>query len=185
MLLHIGTERLAAGGLDRATDPVGTHAVQPVGSRFEHQRRRNAGDAGGSDLALRFGHIRFGERIAETRGMGEQMPERNRRFRGFHYRLAVPGKAGQHIGIGQFGQDRADRFVQRQKTPFHQLHGSDGCDRFGHGSNLEDAIQHHWLAGSGVRKTRLRRCEHPVGIANHGNRAGYLLVGQRPIQGFL
>ena len=185
MVRHIGAERLATGGLDRKSDPVGTDTIKPVRPRFEHQRCRDAGDAGGNDPALRPRHIGAGKGIAEPRRMGEEMAQRDRLAGGLQDRLLVRIKAGQQIGPGQLRQHRINRFVERQQTAFDQLHGGDRGHRFCHRGNLEYGVERHRLSCCRISVTGCSTSQHRLGIADHRHRAGHRLLGQRLIQGCL
>ncbi len=168
-------EGLAARRLDRLADPVGIDAVFPALAWLEDQRCVEGGaQAAAGTRQPRGRHVAAHDRVpvvvAEARGVGQQVAQGDRP-RGRPQAGLVTIEAFEELWCCERRQERADRCIERQRTPLDQLHGRYRGERLGHRGDPEHGILVHRGAAREIAQAEGALVDDAVRIGCHRDHA--------------
>ena len=147
---HVGLEVGGVGdGGDEEARPVEARAVGPLGAGFEKEGgvvgfldgTCAVFHLGGVVVLEPFGDVVGEEVVGEAGGVGEEVAELDLLggFTEFGGAVGVP--AFKDVGVGELGQDFANRGVEGDLAGFDELESREGGEEFGAGCYPEDGVR--------------------------------------------
>ena len=178
-LLHKGIKALPSDDLNQSGQHIGGHRILPALARLVHQwqisqcsHQASQRMAGAQNFGVDVGLINQCARkkaIAQARGVGEQMPISD----GTACRLSIVNLRStrfEHAAIGQLGQQRLNRIIQRQLALLHQQQNGARRYQLGVRKYPKQVVRAQKLAALLVCPARTMHVQH---IAPAQHRAGY------------
>jgi len=107
--------------------------------------------------------------------VGHEVAQRDRALRRSQFWFALGVKAFQHLRLGEIGEQRSDRRVERQLALFDQLHGAGRCHRLRHRGDPEHAICRHRIGLGQVALAERALIQNVVAAGGDRNNAGNVL----------
>ena len=186
MLLAVGAQILPAERLDYLAEPVGARPVFPAGSRVgdewytvEH-RVPEAYRVDATKLVVAQ-QIGVAERVAEPRGVGEQLTNARLADRGTQpRRLTV--EALQHLQLSESRQHACDRLLELQAALLDQLQRGDARDRLGHRRDREHRVHLCGLLAVDAQAPERTLIQRSVAVSDDGDGARERSAGHRVLE---
>ena len=148
VVLEVAIELEAARGLDHLPDPVDADPVLPTIARIEQQRRRERRirarrDPRRAGHRLILGDLGPPDLVAEARGVGQQVLQRDRPTGRPEPRLARRVEALQHLDRRELADHVARRLFEAQLAALDELHRRGARDGLGHRRDPHHRVDGH------------------------------------------